>query len=89
MGIANASQPHTLPSPTSQRKSQSLSKSVSVPTHGRQKRCSKLKDKMAEKINTERLTRGIVNCRCSAYSSGTARIKSSCNMIGKCFEIGN
>jgi len=35
------------------------------------------------------LTRGIVNCRCSAYSSGTARIKSSCNLIGKCFEIGN
>lgn len=25
----------------------------------------------------------------SAYSSGTARIKSSCNLIGKCFEIGN
>jgi len=35
------------------------------------------------------ITRGIVNCRCSVYSSGTARIKSSCNLIGKCFEIGN
>lgn len=34
-------------------------------------------------------TRGIVNCRCSAYSSGTARIKISCNLIGKCFKIGN
>ncbi|MBK6347082.1 MAG: hypothetical protein IPF68_14350 [Bacteroidales bacterium] len=34
-------------------------------------------------------TRGIVNCRCSAYSSGTVRIKSSCNLTGKCFEIGN
>lgn len=44
---------------------------------------------MTEEINTERLTRGIVNCRCSAYSSGTARIKSSRNLIGKCFEIGN
>lgn len=31
---------------------------------------------------------GIVNCRCSAYSSGTARIKSSCNVTGKCFGIG-
>lgn len=39
--------------------------------------------------NRQLPTRGIVNCRCSAYSSGTARIKSSCNLIGKCFEIGN
>ena len=31
--IANVSQPHTLPSRTSQRTNQSLSKSVSVPTH--------------------------------------------------------
>ena len=35
------------------------------------------------------VTRGIVNCRCSGFSSGTARIKSSCNLIGKCFGIGN
>jgi len=34
-------------------------------------------------------TRGLVNCRCSAYSSGTARIKSSCILIGKSSEIGN
>ena len=40
--------------------------------------------------NKKRLvTRGIVNCRCSAYSSGIARIKSSCILIGKCFEIVN
>jgi len=31
----------------------------------------------------------IVSCRCSAYSSGTALIKSSCNLIGKSFEIDN
>ena len=31
---ANASQPHTLSSPTSQRSIQSLPKSVSAPTHG-------------------------------------------------------
>jgi hypothetical protein len=42
-----------------------------------------------KKIKAERTTRGIVNCRCSGYSSGTARIKSSCNLTGKCFEIGN
>ena len=41
-------------------------------------------------INKSQLTtRGIVNCRCSGYSSGTARIKGSCNLIGKCFVIGN
>ena len=38
--------------------------------------------------NKHRLpTRGIVNCRCSAYSNGTFYIKSSCNLICKCFEI--
>lgn len=42
-----------------------------------------------EKTKHENTTRGIVNCRCIAYSSGKARIKSSYNLIGKCFEIGN
>jgi hypothetical protein len=46
-------------------------------------------DKQTEKNEHQLPTRGIVNCRCSAYSSGTARIKRSCNLIGKCFEIGN
>jgi len=41
------------------------------------------------KTEHQAVTSGIVNCRCSGYSSGTARIKSSCNLIGKCFEIGN
>jgi len=37
-------------------------------------------DKQTE-INEHQLpTSGIVNCRSSAYSSGTARIKSSCNL---------
>ena len=31
-------------------------------------------------------TSGIVNCRFSACSSDTAHIKSSCNLIGKCFR---
>lgn len=35
---AHASQPHTLPSPTSQRSIQSLSKSVSAPTHGQKEK---------------------------------------------------
>ena len=34
-------------------------------------------------------THGIVNCRCSAYSSVSARSKISCNLTEKCFEIGN
>jgi hypothetical protein len=48
------------------------------------------KDKNFIELTERQLpTCGIVNCRCSGYSSGTARIKSSCNLIGKCFEIGN
>jgi hypothetical protein len=43
--FANASQPHTLPSHTSQLYDQSLSKSVSVPTHNSPKQSSKLKEK--------------------------------------------
>jgi hypothetical protein len=35
------------------------------------------------------ITRGIVNCRFSGYSSGTARIKSSCNLTEKYFEMPN
>jgi len=34
------------------------------------------------KIGKQCTTRGLVNCRCSGYSSGAARIKSSCNLIG-------
>ena len=32
------------------------------------------------------LSRGIVNCRRSGFSSGTACIKSSCNLTGKRFK---
>ena len=42
-----------------------------------------------KKIKAERTTRGIVNCQCSAYSSSTARIKSSCNLIGNRFKMPN
>ena len=41
------------------------------------------------KTEHQAVTSGIVNCRCLAYSSGTARIKSSFNLIRKYFEIGN
>ena len=37
----------------------------------------------------ETLTRGMDNCRRNAYSSVEARIKNSCDLIGKCLEIGN
>ena len=35
------------------------------------------------------VTRGIVNCRCSAGFKAFALIKVRSNLIGKCFEIGN
>jgi len=41
------------------------------------------------KTEHQAVTRGIVNCRFSAYSIVTTRIKSSCNLTGKCFVIGN
>ena len=39
--------------------------------------------------NGQLVTRGIVNCLCRGYSNVSAHIKSSCNLIGKCFKIDN
>ena len=44
---------------------------------------------MTEKINTERLTTCIKHLAVSGLSSGTARIKNSCNLIGNRFEMPN
>ncbi len=40
-------------------------------------------------MNTERLTTCIKHLADSGLSSGTARIKSCGNLIGKCFEVPN
>ena len=58
-------------------------------THGQKDNAAKMKDKLTKDKEGQLVTRGIVNCRCSAGFSVSARIKSSCNLIGKCFEIGN
>lgn len=42
-----------------------------------------------KKINTERLTSCIKHLADSGLSSGTARIKSGCNLIGNRFELPN
>ena len=76
----------------SQRYNQILPKSLPAhptPMHGRQDIAANLTEKLIENKKGQLPTRGIVNCRCSAYSNGTARIKSSYNLTGKCFEIGN
>ncbi|NCA80984.1 MAG: hypothetical protein EOM76_12565 [Sphingobacteriia bacterium] len=44
---------------------------------------------MTGKINTERLTTCIKHLAVSGLSSGTARIKSCCNLIGNRFEMPN
>jgi len=44
---------------------------------------------MTEKINTERLITCIKHLVVSGLSSGTARIKSCCNLIGNRFEMPN
>ncbi len=48
-----------------------------------------MKMKTIEKDQTQLLTRVIVNCWCSAYSSVSARVKSRCNSTVKYFEISN
>jgi hypothetical protein len=80
---------YTLPSHTSRPTSQNLAKSVSVRTHGRVKRCSKLIEKMTGNNEHQHPTTCIKHLAVSVLSSDTARIKSSCNWTGKCFEIGN
>ena len=55
---ANAQHSYTLASHTSQRTDQSLPKSMPAPTHGRQKRCSKLKEKMTENKKGQLLVSG-------------------------------
>ncbi len=65
---ALASQPHTLPSPTSHRSIQSLSKSVSAPPHGQK-----------EKIKHGHTTKPIRN----AGFGGNLKVKSFNKLIGK------
>ncbi len=77
------------------KKSPPLKKNKTLPTHnptdknGMTETVDKQKCMSPDKKEGQLVTCGIVNCRCSTYSSGIARIKSSCNLIRKCFEIGN
>jgi len=75
--IAHASQPHTLPSRSkSQPHDQNLSKSVSVPTHGRQESAANFKDRKLTKDNKRQCTtRGIKHWGLSGYASILPRIK--------------
>ena len=73
---AHASQPHTLPSRSkSQPHDQNLSKSVSVPTHGRQESAANFKDKKTDEKERQRPTRGIKHWGLSGYVSILPRIK--------------
>lgn len=76
---ANAPQPHTLPSRSkSQPHDQNLSKSVSVPTHGRQESAANFKDRKLTKDNKRQCTtRGIKHWGLSGYASILPRIKLS------------
>jgi len=53
------------------------------------KDAAKMKDKMTGKINNETLTSCIKHLAVSGLSSGTARIKSICNLTGNRFEMPN
>ncbi len=88
--IAHASQPHTLPSRSkSQPHDQNLSKSVSVPTHGRQESAANFKDKKTDEKERQCTTSYIKHLAVSGLSKVSARIKSSCNLTGMCFEMPN
>ncbi len=87
---AHASQPHTLPSRSkSQPHGQNLSKSVSVPTHGRQESAANLKDNKTDDKERQCTTSYIKHLAVSGLSSIPTRIKSTCNLTGKCFEMPN
>lgn len=81
---AHASQPHTLPSRSkSQPHYQNLSKSVSVPTHGRQESATNFKDNKTDENERQCTTRGIVNKGFSGFPGVVTRIKLCCNLTGK------
>ena len=59
------------------------------PTHGRQKRSSKLEEKMTENKEHQPITSYMKHLAVSGLLSVPARIKSSCNLIGNRFEMPN
>ncbi|KAF5052406.1 hypothetical protein DSECCO2_409130 [anaerobic digester metagenome] len=87
---AHASQPHTLPSRSkSQPHDQNLSKSASVPTHSRHESAANFKDNKTDDKERQCTTSYIKHLAVSGLSSISARIKSSCNLTEKCFEMPN
>jgi len=74
--IAHASQPHTLPSRSkSQPHNQNLSKSVSVPTHGRLESAANFKANNTDENERQCTTRGIKHWGLSGYASILPHIK--------------
>lgn len=72
---ANAQQSYTLASRTSQRTDQSLPKSVSVPTHGRQESAANFKAKKTDDKERQCTTRGVKHWGLSGYTSILPHIK--------------
>jgi len=76
----------------SQRYNQILPKSLPAlptPTHGQKDNVAKMKDRLTNDKNGQLVTGGIFYCRDSESFSVSASNKLSCNLTGKCFEIGN
>ena len=82
-------QSHTLPSRTSRHTNQNLSKSVSVPTHGRQESAANFKDNKTDDKERQCTTSYIKHLAVSGLSSISARIKSGGNLTEKFFEMPN
>jgi hypothetical protein len=68
---------------------QNLPKSMAAPTHGRQKSAANLEENKTDGNERQYTTSYIKHMAVSGFSSGAARIKSGCNLIGNRFEMPN
>ena len=60
-----------------------------TPTHRQKDSAAKMKDRISNDKNGQLVTGGIFYCRDSACFSVSVSNKLSCNLTGRCFEIGN
>jgi hypothetical protein len=60
-----------------------------TPTLGQKDDAAKMKDRLTNDKNGQLVTGGIFYCRDSGDFSVSASNKLSCNLTGKCSEIGN
>jgi len=68
---------------------QNLPKSMAAPTHGKQESAANLEDYETDENERHCTTSYIKHLAVGWLSSVSARIKSTCNLTRKCFEMPN